>query len=203
MFKVEQLQVGGFDHNFSYLVMNGADAALIDPCGSDEIIFAALEKAGVTLLRYILITHGHADHISALDAVLRRFPSATVAAHPLCGVRKAVALADGQRLGFGDGFIETLYAPGHTPDSVLYRLSDDTALFTGDTLFVDCCGYCNPDVMFQTMRQVIFPLADTLVVYSGHDYGDFPFRTLGIEKVSNPYLNTADYTCFLARIDDL
>lgn len=202
MFEVKQLSVGGYDANFAYLILNNGEAALLDPCGSVDVIFDALKAAGVSKLRYILITHDHRDHLSALNDVLARYP-AEVVAHPICFVRKSIVPEDHAHLPLGDGFIEVIYAPGHTQDSILYRLSDDSGLFTGDTLFVGCCGYCQAEPMFKTMREIIFPMADSLNVYSGHHYGDLPFRALGVEKKENPYLNTDDFPLFCERLKAL
>ncbi|OGV32048.1 MAG: hypothetical protein A2020_14075 [Lentisphaerae bacterium GWF2_45_14] len=204
MIKVKQLNVRGLDYNFSYLVFDevSRDAAIIDPCGDVSVIRKALEDAKPLSPKYILITHGHHDHVSGLKDVLSFFDAA-VAAHPECAAGHSINLADRQQLSFGGIFIEVLYAPGHSPDGVLYRMSDDSALFTGDTLFIDCCGYCLPRAMFNTMRNVIFPLAGSNIVYSGHDYGAVPFRNLGEEKRLNPYLATDDFDKFREELKKL
>jgi len=204
MIKVFQLQVGGLDHNFSYLAFdeNSRDAAIVDPCGDVSVTRKAFEANKPLTPRYILITHGHHDHVSGLREV-QSFFDAPVVAHPACSARHSINLSDRQTLPFGGIYIEALFSPGHSPDSVLYRMSDDSALFTGDTLFIDCCGYCLPRAMFETMRSVIFPLADSNIVYSGHDYGEVPFRTLGEEKRLNPYLAIKDFDRFREELRKL
>ncbi|MDD3885983.1 MAG: MBL fold metallo-hydrolase [Victivallaceae bacterium] len=188
MFKVKQLAVGGFDHNFSYLVVaENGDAVLIDPTGDVETIRAAVAAAGAITPRWILLTHGHLDHWEALGEA-QIFFAAPVAAHPCCQAEAGHRLRNGEKLPFGDGFIEAIFTPGHSRDSVCYRLSDDSALFTGDTLFVGCVGFCRSKEMFDSLTRRIIPLNDNLMVYSGHDYGSVPCRTLGEEKRSNPYL---------------
>jgi hydroxyacylglutathione hydrolase len=203
-FIVKQLRVGGFDNNFSYLVSDDAtgDAVIIDPCGDVAVIKAAVEALDNCCPRYILLTHGHYDHTSGVVGVKKFFP-ARVMAHPASGFSDIEILTEHRQLPFGPGFIECLYAPGHTADGIIYRLSDDSAIFTGDTLFIDWCGYCDATTMFKTMREVIMPLADSNIVYSGHDYGRAPFATLGEEKTGNRYLNTADFTEFTIRLKDL
>jgi glyoxylase-like metal-dependent hydrolase (beta-lactamase superfamily II) len=201
---IKQLAVGGFDNNFSYLISDSesGQAAVIDPCGNVQVIRDALAELENPVPAYILLTHCHHDHTEGVEAVRRFFP-APVTGHPAGHYPGLQPLSDRQRLALGGGFIEVLYAPGHTPDSVIYRLSDDSALFTGDTLFIDWCGYCEPAAMFRTMRQVIMPLADSNTVYSGHDYGRRPAALLGEEKLSNPYLNTDDFAVFLRRLENL
>lgn len=190
-FEICQLAVGGLDDNYAYLIRaDNGDTAVVDPSGRVELITAALDKLRPLTPVAILLTHGHHDHTSGVKALQREF-AAPVCAHPDCTFRPERPLADHERIPFGDGFIECLYSPGHSNDSVIYRLSDDSAVFTGDTLFIDCCGYCIAATMYQTMREVIFPLADSNVVYSGHNYGREPSALLGVEKRRNPFLAAA------------
>lgn len=204
MIKVFQLRVGGLDDNFSYLAFDEAsrDAVIVDPCGDVSVIRKSFESNKPLNPRYILVTHGHHDHVSGLKDV-KAFFDAPIAAHPSCSALHSITLSDYQRLPFGDGFIEVLFSPGHSPDSVLYRMSNDSALFTGDTLFIDCCGYCSPRAMFDTMRNVIYPLNDSNIVYSGHDYGEVPCRSLGEEKRLNPYLASNDFDKFREELKKL
>ena len=204
MIKIEQIPVGGFDSNFSYLLYDeeSGDAAIVDPCGNANLIKEELILVKKLLPKYILLTHGHGDHVSGVDQV-KTFFNAPVLAHPACSFRHDIDVSDGQKLDFGDIFIECLYSPGHTEDSIVYHLTDDSAIFTGDTLFIDCCGYCDPTSMFKTMRQVIFPLADSNEVYSGHDYGRCPHAPLGEEKIKNPYLAAKTYEKFQEELKKL
>jgi len=189
-FTVFQLAVGGFDDNFSYVAYAPAtgDAVVVDPCGDTAQIAAALEPLKPLRPQYILLTHGHHDHTSGV-AEVRKFFAAPVLAHPECTFAPDRKLNDRERLPFGNGWLESRYAPGHSRDGMIYRLSDDSAIFTGDTLFIDCCGYCVAEVMYRTMREVLWPLADTNIVYSGHNYGQEPWATLGVEKRRNPFLS--------------
>ena len=202
--EVRQLSVGGFDDNFSYLVVatKNGDAAVIDPCGDVSIIKKAVEEFQSLNPKYILLTHGHHDHVSGIAEVKSFFP-APVGAHSGCSASHTIDLDDHQILEFGEAGIEAVYTPGHTDDGITYRLMDDSGIFTGDTLFVDWCGYCNAGQMFRTMREIILPLAGSNIVYSGHNYGRKPATLLGEEKISNPYLNTADFEQFKIKLREL
>lgn len=204
MIKIEQLPVGGFDSNFSYLLYDGksGDSAIVDPCGNTDLIKMKLSSLGKLNPKYILLTHGHGDHVSGVEQV-KMFFKAPLVAHPDCHFKHDIDVSDGQKLDFGNIAIECLYSPGHTKDSIVYRLTDDSAIFTGDTLFIDCCGYCEPTAMFKTMRQVIFPLADSNEVYSGHDYGRCPHAPLGEEKTKNPYLSAKTFEKFQEELKKL
>jgi glyoxylase-like metal-dependent hydrolase (beta-lactamase superfamily II) len=201
---VKQLKVGGFDANFSYLLHHAAtgDTALIDPCGDIRIIETAINGCGMVKPKYILLTHGHGDHTSGVNAAIKFF-NAPALAHPACPFPHEQNLRDREKLPFGNLNIEVLFTPGHSADSVCYHLSDDSAVFTGDTLFIDCCGYCKPDTMFKTMRKALYPLNDSNIVYPGHDYGHTPFATLGEEKRTNPYLYIKKLNEFIKAVKQL
>jgi glyoxylase-like metal-dependent hydrolase (beta-lactamase superfamily II) len=201
---VKQLKAGGFDDNLSYLLHHpgSGDTALVDPCGDIQIIAAAINACSTVKPKYILLTHGHHDHTSGVSAV-REFFNAPVLAHPLCTFLHERTLHDREKLPFGNLDIEVLFSPGHSADSVCYHLTDDSAVFTGDTLFIDCCGYCKPDKMFKTMREVLYPLNDSNIVYSGHDYGHVAFATLGEEKQTNPYLYIKELNEFIEAVKRL
>ncbi|HCE43773.1 MAG TPA: hypothetical protein DET40_09510 [Lentisphaeria bacterium] len=204
MVKVEQVAVGGFDSNFSYILHDekSGETAIFDPCGNTQLIKEKFLALGASKPKYILLTHGHGDHVSGVDSI-RSFFKAPVVAHPACHFKHDIGASDGQKLGFGGIFIECLYSPGHTKDSVIYHLTDDSAIFTGDTLFIDCCGYCDAVTMFKTMREVVFPLADSNEVYSGHDYGRCPHAPLGEEKIKNPYLSAKTFEKFQQELKNL
>jgi len=203
-FIVSQVCVGGFDQNFSYLIVHPdtGESAVVDPCGDVSLIREVCNKHEQIVPKYILITHGHGDHTSGICEI-RSFFNAPVAAHPDSPVKSDISVHDRERLEFGNSFFECFYAPGHTGDSMLYKLGDDSAVFTGDTLFVDWCGYCEPERMFRTMREVVFPLPDSCEVYSGHNYGRVPHSSLGREKVCNPYLSAETFDIFKGALKNL
>ena len=198
---VMQLAVGGFDRNFTYLATDGGESLLVDPTGDRGVVGRALETLEGTGLRYILVTHGHGDHVGLLDEVSRKFPDAEICGHPGNPYARR-KLADNERLPFGAGEIEVLYTPGHSRDSVCY-LADRRALFTGDTLFMDYVGFARkPESSLSSLRR-IRKLPDTLTVYPGHDYGTVPFRTLAEEKRLNAFLNCPNLEEFQKLLKDM
>lgn len=191
MFTFLQIPVGGFDENFSYIVWEEErrKGALVDPTGS----FAKIKEAFSPLLppiavEYILLTHSHKDHLSALEEAKEFFRIRKVLGHP-ANPFVNMPVKDGEKIPLGRGNICSIFTPGHTADSVSYLTDDFSALFTGDTLFVDYCGFAqDEDALFDSLHKRIFPLPDKIMVCSGHDYGKVPCRTLGEEKHLNPYL---------------
>jgi glyoxylase-like metal-dependent hydrolase (beta-lactamase superfamily II)/rhodanese-related sulfurtransferase len=126
----------------SYLVGAGAEAAVID-AALDPAVYVTLAREQGWRIVAVLDTHLHADHLSRArplaeltDATLY-LPAQARAQFPF------TPLGDGDALTLGPTRITALHTPGHTAESTCYLL-DDTALFTGDTLFIGAVG--RPDL---------------------------------------------------------
>jgi glyoxylase-like metal-dependent hydrolase (beta-lactamase superfamily II) len=195
----------------SYLVAceDSGEALLIDPGGPAPELSAQLRRHGWRL-RWIVNTHGHADHIAGneawaaatgariaihrLDWEFFRTPAMQAAARaegfpPL--TRADVLVTDGQRLPLGAGEALILHTPGHSPGGICLFFPGH--LFTGDTLFVGAAGRTDlPGAsltqLLTSLEEKIMPLPDDTRIWPGHDYGETPTSTLGEEKVNNPYL---------------
>lgn len=158
----------------------------------------------------ILLTHGHYDHIRAVNSFLKNFPGQDIPVflHPedkelidnpdlnashLTGERvrgnfMTVDIEDGEILPIKDFHIQVIHTPFHTKGSVCYLSPDDNALFTGDTLFRGSIGRADlltstPETIAPSLKKLL-QLKETLVVYPGHG----PLSNLGTEKKTNPYL---------------
>ncbi len=173
----------------SYLLTAGGEAVLIDPVRERiEIYRRELIERHVRLVA-ILETHTHADHLSisreikeSLGAPMimhRKSPSPLVDRH----------VDQGDVVEVGGERIEVLVTPGHTPDSVSYRI--DGAVFSGDTLLIGGSGRTDfpggdPGAQYDAITGVLFGLPDETVVWPAHDYRGNTSSTIGAEKASNP-----------------
>ena len=187
---IEQISVGD---NFSYVIYCPVTkkAALVDPSYDTEPVLEFIAKKGLKI-EYIINTHHHGDH-TAGNAVIQNQYSCDIIASSLDKVHAAKGVSkfviDGEELLLGEVRLRFLQTPGHTFDG-LCIIVDDSAILTGDTLFIDDCGRCDLaggslTHMFNSLQEKIKKLPDNLIVYPGHDYGPKPFDTLGNQKKTN------------------
>lgn len=200
--KVKLLRVGPIGTNCYILEDDQTNlAAVIDPGDEPEPIQEALEKEGVEV-RYLLLTHGHYDHTTAVPALHRVYPQADIYIHqadangagstlfPLAGEVDDLKLYDeGDVIRLGDHEIQVLHTPGHSPGSVTLKVED--VLFTGDTLFAGSCGRTDLrggsyEQIMQSLKR-LGELKGDFHVCPGHE----ATSTLERERRSNPFLMEA------------
>jgi len=179
-------------NGYLFFLDDGQTAALIDPAGLPATLLRAVNE-GPYRLRYILITHKHADHCDATADVARAFPDAQIVMHRAdvaaigAYAARAIPVTDGDELPFGDAAsIRMLHTPGHTDGSSCFLFR--STLFTGDTLFAGSVGGIFADVstyddLLANVRLKLFTLDDATVVMPGHG----PPSTIVQEREHNPF----------------
>jgi hydroxyacylglutathione hydrolase len=179
-------------NGYIFFLQDGKTAALVDPAGYPKTLLDAVNE-GPYSLRYILITHKHADHCDATADVARAFPDAQIVMHradvKAIGslASRAIPITDGDELAFGDdAAIRMLHTPGHTDGSSCFLFR--STVFSGDTLFAGSVGGIFADVstyddLLASVRFKLFALDDDTVVMPGHG----PPTTVGEEKAHNPF----------------
>ena len=149
--KVKMMQVGPIGTNCYILEDEGEKrAAVIDPGDEAGRILSVLREMD-SQVDYILLTHGHYDHTTAVPELHEALPDAKIYIHkadangtggrifPLAGQVKDLLFYDeGDALPLGALTVEVLHTPGHSKGSVTLKVRD--VLFTGDTLFAGDCG---------------------------------------------------------------
>lgn len=194
-----------------YIVADRAsgDAVLVDPGEEAQVFLARLRSEGLQL-RAIWLTHAHLDHVAGIpeikaevdvpvwlhadDRVL--YDHAPEQARMLLGMEFPTlpppdrTIVPGEAMRVGGCEFAVRHVPGHSRGSVAF-LADGVAI-VGDVLFagsvgrVDLPGGDGPTLL-ASIRDVLLPLADETVVYSGHG----PETTIGRERRTNPFLTGA------------
>ena len=210
--KLTTLVVGPFEVNcYLYQDEQTNDGIIIDPGASEELIFESVESMGL-VPKAILLTHGHGDHIAAVEAVKDRYqvplyigegeaellanPSANVSAmfgQPIVAPEADHVVCDEQLITFGSISLKVLATPGHTIGGVCYLDEREANLFSGDTLFWGSVGRTDlpggsAAILIESIRSKILSLPDDITCYPGHG----PKTTIGAERSNNPFL-TGEY----------
>ncbi len=215
--KVEQIYTGCLAQGAYYIESEG-EAAVIDPLREVQPYLDKAKQNNASI-KYVLETHFHADFVSGhLD--LSKKTGAPIVYGPLAKPAFDAYIAkDGEELKVGKITLKVLHTPGHTMESTCYLLLDENgkehALFSGDTLFIGDVG--RPDLaqkvaadltqeklashLFDSLRNKILPLPDSIIVYPAHGAGSACGKnmskettdTLGNQKRTN-YALRADMT---------
>lgn len=204
--KVRWVTVGPFQEN-SYLLSDedSGKGILVDPGDEPERIVGMVKQARVSI-EAIWLTHGHLDHVGAVDAMRREF-GAKVYLHPAdlplyrrAGVQAAMygvpfeqpadpdgELVAGTTLEFGANTFRVMHTPGHAPGHVVFV--GEKVVIGGDLLFAGSIGrtdlpMSDPAAMEESLA-LVAALDPALAVYPGHG----PPTTIGDELRSNPFLS--------------
>lgn len=181
---------------------------IIDPGGEEDYIEHEIDKMGCEL-EAILLTHGHYDHIEAVNYIKNHY-NVPVYAHECeqkilsdsganisamfgfknINMKADKVFKDGDLFKFGNTELKVIHTPGHTPGGVCYYSQKDGVLFSGDTLFLLSVGrtdfpYGDFKSLISSIKDKLFLLPDDTEVFSGH--GDS--TTIKKEKEYNPCLD--------------
>jgi hydroxyacylglutathione hydrolase len=203
---VKRLEVGYLAAN-CYIIADAENkkAVIIDPGGDAEEILAVIDEHEFDV-EYIILTHGHADHIAGLKKV-KEATCAKVAVHEkdagmllsatenlsqFIGSGFMLSPADinlcgGERLTVADLTFEIIHTPGHTPGGISIKVNN--MIFTGDTLFAGSIGRTDfpggsYEQLLSSVKDKLLNEPDDVKVFPGHG----PGSTIGQEKKSNPFL---------------
>ncbi|HEX2183370.1 MAG TPA: MBL fold metallo-hydrolase [Rubrobacteraceae bacterium] len=179
------LSMDGFEVN-AYVVHAPEGDLVVDAGAEPEKILAAVRQP----VAAVLVTHGHADHVNALGAVLRE-TNAPVYVHPDDADRTGVSvyepLDDGQELYLAGERILVLHTPGHSPGSVTFVVGEDQIV--GDLVLPGSVGRTDiPGSSWEeievSLRKVMPYWGESTRLFAGHG----PILFAAEELRTNPYL---------------
>ncbi len=203
MFEIKKFEVGPIRTN-TYLIYGkkSRKAFLIDPASYDEAINDFIRENKL-IVKAIINTHGHADHIAGnkkfgypvmiheKDASLLNDPmknlsffTGTLSLSPAANR----LLKDGDIIEEGEIRLEVIHTPGHTPGGI--SLKGEGVLFSGDTLFFEGIGrsdlpYSDTGALIKAIKERLMPLSEETRIFPGHG----PSSTIEHEKKNNPFLS--------------
>lgn len=183
---IEQIYTGCLAQG-AYYIQSGNEAAIIDPLREVSPYIEKARREGARI-KYVFETHFHADFVSGHIDLAAKTGAKIIYGPEASPAFDAYIAKDGEELKVGDLTIRVIHTPGHTMESACYLLIDEagreTALFSGDTLFIGDVG--RPDLaqkaavmtmeelagtLYDSLRNKIMPLADDIIVYPAHGAG--------------------------------
>ncbi|PAN29290.1 hypothetical protein PAHAL_5G214500 [Panicum hallii] len=202
---------------YTYLLADVADpdkpAVLIDPV--DRTVdrdLNLIKELGLKLV-YAMNTHVHADHVTGTGLIKTKVPGVKSVISRASGAKADHFVDPGDKIHFGNLFLEVRATPGHTAGCVTYITGDADGqpsprmAFTGDALIIRACGRTDfqggsPDLLYQSVHSQIFTLPKDTLLYPAHDYKGFTVSTVEEEVAYNARL-TKDKETFKTIMDNL
>jgi glyoxylase-like metal-dependent hydrolase (beta-lactamase superfamily II)/rhodanese-related sulfurtransferase len=172
------------------------EAILIDPVFEQVRRDAALIDELWLKLTHTLETHVHADHVTGAWLLKQRFGSKITLGAEAGADCADLLLRQGDKVRFGEHFVEARATPGHTAGCMSYVLGDESMAFTGDALLIRGSGRTDfqqgdPHGLYRSVHLQLFTLPEDCLLYPGHDYRGLTVTSVGEEKRYNPRLGGA------------
>lgn len=194
IFKKVQVRAGNLDYLTNcYVVIdeNTKRAMVVDPGGESEKILSVLKYNNATL-DYIVLTHGHGDHIGAINEIKSHFDAKICIFYTeaeflknknlnladYVGVQNPnispeIYLKDEDIITIGSINFKVIHTPGHTSGSICLYNSENKILISGDTLFRNAWGRTdlptsNFESIIKSIEEKLMILPDDTIVYPGH-----------------------------------
>jgi len=157
-------------------------AVIVDPGSIENVILDTIENNNMDL-KAVLITHDHLSHVRGLRTLMRIYNVEVFAVNQNIMDNKTTVVKDGDRLFIGGFTVEVISIPGHSSDSVVYRVGD--MLFTGDVLTAGLVGSTasayGAATQMNNLRSRLLSLPGDYIILPGHG----PPTTLEAERRFN------------------
>jgi glyoxylase-like metal-dependent hydrolase (beta-lactamase superfamily II) len=170
--RIDKLVVGPFENNvFIVRCKATGEAVLLDAANEHELLLDVSRATGV---RRVLTTHGHWDHIQAVEAVRDAGIDVGIAADDAQMLPAYdFTIPDDETIAVGDLRLHTIHTPGHTPGSTCFVLEGHPVVFSGDTLFPGGPGNTSTPqgdfpTIIESIDQRLLTLPEEMLVLPGH-----------------------------------
>jgi glyoxylase-like metal-dependent hydrolase (beta-lactamase superfamily II) len=144
-------------------------AVIVDPGSMENITLESIENNNFDL-KAVLITHDHFSHVRGLQTLKRIYDAEVFAVNHSIMNHKTTMVKDGDKLKIAGFSIEVISIPGHSADSVVYRIGN--LLFTGDVLTAGLVGSTasayGAATQMNKLRSRLLSLPGDYVVLPGH-----------------------------------
>ena len=183
-------KMGSYTNTYLVYDEKTKQGILIDVAENTDKIYNFIENSGIKL-KYIVLTHCHADHTKGLKEIKKYYPNTKILIHEndLEGMTNSeinmsyhietepnfinadIVLKDGDEFDVGNLHIKVIHTPGHTSGSICLLIED--ALFSGDTLFKGTRGRTDlptssEEDITKSIKEKLLTLPDNIIVYPGH-----------------------------------
>jgi len=206
--KIEKFVTGIISTN-CYIVTNEEtkETVIVDPANLSKAMIGYIEEEEL-VIKAILLTHAHFDHIMGIDKVIDRYGEMPVYVEEsdlellhTPSMNESTVYTNGYSYPGGDVIhdgdvlhligedFRVIHTPGHTKGSCCYYLKDEGVLFSGDTVFygsvgrTDFPGGSTAEIV-RSLHKLVDSLPEETEVFPGHDAS----TTIGYEKRYNPFV---------------
>ncbi|KAA8526712.1 hypothetical protein F0562_009059 [Nyssa sinensis] len=202
---------------YTYLLADASHpekpALLVDPV--DKMVdrdLSLVKDLGLKLI-YAINTHVHADHVTGTGLIKSKVPDVKSIISKASNAKADIFVEPGDKIYFGNLFLEVRATPGHTLGCVTYVTGDGPSqplprmAFTGDAILIRGCGRTDFQggsslQLYKSVHSQIFTLPKDTLLYPAHDYKGFTVSTVGEEILYNPRL-TKDEETFKSIMENL
>ena len=182
-----------YTHTYLLWDQTTKDAILVDPVDLQvDRDLKVVNDLGLNLV-YGVNTHAHADHITGTYLLKQKIPEMKSVISAASGAAADVKIGHGDRIFFGNRFVEARATPGHTVGCMSYVADDKSFVLTGDALLIHGCGRTDfqggsAETLYESVHTQLFTLPKDTIVYPAHDYMSRTESTIGSEIECNPRL---------------